>query len=298
MADVRPLNFATEADAIADIERLRKGYIKSGNWSLAQIAYHVGFPIAHSPTPPQSHEATADQKPMQAFLEKVVANGWPASKLDSSAAMSPPDEPSQGLIDELIQNLKRLAAYNAEYIDAGPFGPVLTSKYRRFQLIHIAHHLAFLKPNEGRRTGLKYASEADVIADVKNLQRGYKQSGNWNLQQVCWHLAKATEWGMRPGPFPENTPEQNAFRPMMEKILATSVLPTGLQAPEQFLPPADCGDAEIDHLAAALEKAKNHPGPFAPHRLFGKLTPDEARTLRLAHCAHHLSHLIPTNKES
>ena len=297
MVDRRTLNFATEADAIAEIERLRSGYVKTANWSLNQIAFHTGFPISFPMQSPATMSATPEQKQMQSFLENVVANGWPPSRLDSPPPMRPPDEPNPSVVDELVSNLKKLAAYQEKYIDAGVFGPLETSKYRRFHLIHIAHHLGFLQPKTDRRT-LRYADEIELAADLNRLRHGYTRAGTWSLPQICWHLAKATEYSMRPGPFPEMTPEQIAARPKLDRILSGENLPSGLTAPEFLAPPADCTEGEIDRLMTAMYAAKAFPGPFAPHRLFGTLTTDEARKLRLAHCAHHLSHLIPTHSES
>ncbi len=148
------------------------------------------------------------------------------------------------------------------------------------------------------RRQLQFANEEDVIADIERLRRGCERAGQWTLPQVCWHLSKSAEFSMRAGPFPEPTPEQIARRPVLDQVLGGAPLPSGLTALEAFQPPVDCSESEIDRLQEVMKAAKSYPGPFAPHRLFGPLTPDEARKLRLAHCAHHLSHLIPTHKES
>ena len=296
MAERRTLHFNSEADCVADVTALKSGYVAEGSWTLSQIAFHCGFPIAHPFAEPKTTEVTPEQAKMQQFLDMVAAKGWPDSKLDSPPPMVPPKTANPMQTEEFITNLKRLAAYDKPLIDAGPFGPVTTEKYRRFVLNHAAHHLAFLKPVKRRE--IKYNTDADLFADLKRLQRGYTQLGKWNLSQCCWHLAKAAEFSMRPGPFPELTPQQLGAKPMKDAILASGRLPIGISAPDGFEPPADASEAEIDHLITAMEKATAFKGDFAPHRVFGVLTHSEAAQLRLFHCAHHLSYLIPTHQES
>jgi hypothetical protein len=144
-----------------------------------------------------------------------------------------------------------------------------------------------------RRT-LNYATVDDVIADVRRLRRGYAKAGRWSLAQACWHLNATTGFIMRPGPHPEPTPEQVAGRARLQAILDGGQLPSGIQAPETVTPPADAPESAADDFVATLERVKTFPGPFAPHRLFGRLSDDEARRLILLHAAHHLSHLVPT----
>jgi len=144
-----------------------------------------------------------------------------------------------------------------------------------------------------RRTGLRYASEADVVADVSRLRRGYAQAGAWSLPQVCCHLDKSLQYRMRAGPHEPTTPEQAARRDQLQQILSSARLPDAQTAPDFMMPPPDCGDDAIDALLARLEQVKTFPGPFAPHRLFGHLDNDVARKINLIHCAHHLSYLTP-----
>jgi hypothetical protein len=296
MSDKRTLNFADEDACIADIATLKRGYVAKGNWTLSQVAFHIGYPIAHPLNEPATISPTPEQAKMQQFLEGVAANGWPSSKLDSPPPMVPPPTATPLLVEELIGHLKKLSAYDKPFVDAGPFGPVKTEKYRRFVLNHAAHHLGFLKPIQRRE--LSYQTVGDLKADLRALKGGYKQAGAWNLPMICWHLAKATEFSMRPGPFPELTLQQLGAKPMLSAVLASGRLPIGISAPEGFVPSADAADSEVDHLIVAMEKAESFEGPFAPHRVFGTLTNAEARQLRLFHCAHHLSYLTPTHQES
>jgi hypothetical protein len=145
-----------------------------------------------------------------------------------------------------------------------------------------------------QRRELRYDSEDDVIADVQRLRRGHRKLGNWSLSQTCHHLAATLRPRMQPGPFPPNTPEQDVRRPALQQVLATGKLPGGIEAPPFAVPPADAGDSAIDAFIDTLTQFKNHPGPLAPHRVFGNMPDANMRRLNLIHCAHHLSNLIPT----
>ena len=145
-----------------------------------------------------------------------------------------------------------------------------------------------------RRSGLQYADEDAVIADVQRLRRGYAKGGTWSLAQMCCHLDRAVKARMQPGPHGPNTPEQDARRELIRDVLASGKLPNGIQAPGAMQPPADCGGDAVDSFIATMKTFKAFKDPIAPHRLFGHLPDADHRKLNLIHCAHHLSYLTPT----
>jgi hypothetical protein len=146
-----------------------------------------------------------------------------------------------------------------------------------------------------RREGLIFSSVDDVIADVQRLRRGSVKTGAWSLPQVCWHLEATTQLRMVPGPFPLDTPEQIARKAKLREIFATNKLPAGIEAPPPAIPPSDAGESAIDALIATLKRWDAYTDPIAPHRIFGHLSDADIRKLNLIHCAHHLSHLVPSS---
>jgi len=227
----------------------------------------------------------------------ILREGRPPTGFEAPPHITPKADCGDDAVLKFRQVLKELRDYTHALVDFGPFGPVSTDEVRKLTLMHAGHHLSFLDPKQSgtRRSRVSYASEDDVINDVKRLRHGYKQAGSWNLPQVCAHLDKAVQFRMQPGPFAPDTPEQAKNKEKIPGILAAGTIPEGIKAPEPMLPPADCGEASIDAFLVTIEKYKRFPGPTAPHRIFGMLEERDARKLNLIHCAHHLSYLTPTN---
>ncbi len=139
---------------------------------------------------------------------------------------------------------------------------------------------------------LKFANADAVAADVRLLHEGYSQSGNWSLQQICWHLAKALRSSMRPGP--HDPVETGIVKKMqLRAILMAGRIPSGIKSPEHVVPPPDVPESAIDDFLTALEELKQFKGDFAPHRMLGNVGHEDFIRLHLIHCAHHLSHLRP-----
>lgn len=294
----RVVRFKTEAEIAAELDRLRaRGYRKLGKWSLPQICKHLALASEGALVPPATTTATPEQAAAKrALVDVILTTGRPPVGMETPPFLVPPDDCDDCDVDHYKTVLVRISAYPHAHVDFGPFGPVSFDEMRAMSLIHAAHHLGFLEPACSRRDGLAFADEEAVAADVRALRdRGYARAGAgaWTLPQACFHLDQALQSRMKPGPFPPNTPEQDARRPVLEQTLATGKLPDGLPAPDAFIPPDDVGDDAVDAFLARLAQFKAYPGPIAQHRLFGNLPDDVARRLNLIHCAHHLSYLVP-----
>jgi hypothetical protein len=151
------------------------------------------------------------------------------------------------------------------------------------------------------RRKLTFATLDDVVRDAENLQaKGYDKAGNWDLAQVCAHLA---EWLSFPVVGFPKVPL--VIRPMLwlaritvgrslrEKVLSQGFDAGGRTVPQTVFPPGGDPAAAVARLKDVAERFKAHMGPIHPSPLFGKMTKDEALQLQLKHCEHHLSFLIP-----
>lgn len=295
MADRRKLNFATEMDVLADVAHLRAGYTRAGQWSLPQIAFHLNAPLERSLVPPDTQEPTPQQQERLRLIDQWLVDRF-ATYIETSPEMTPPPDVTDAAIDTYLDSLRRLRLYPHSHATSAFFGPVPIDKWRQLQLVHAAHHLGFLSPTKPPRRRLSFADSEQVIADVEQLRRGHTQVGQWTLTQICWHLDKTTRLRMTPGEFKPNTPEQDARRPMLEYVLAHGVLPPGLPAPDELLPPPRVDDGAIDQLIATLREWEAYTGRPGQHRLFGNLTLEQARRINLLHCANHLSCVLPLGR--
>lgn len=299
MSGPRTLHLDSEDAALAELAKLRKGYIQHGKWTLAQMSWHLAKPMHYLDAPPPNADLkrTPEQEAKKTgFVDHIIKTGTaPPSIKEAPPTMIPPTDAGDADIQRFETLLLQMKNHPHARIIMGPIGPVDFDDYRKCILFHAEHHLAFLTPRaKARRANLTFANEDAVIEDVKRLRKGYEQFGAWSLRQVCCHLDFAVKSRMAPPPFPLDTDEQAARRPIAEKILANEQLPDGLVAPDPMQPPADCGDDAIDSFIAKMQKFKSFTGPIAPHRIFGTLSDADARKLNLIHCARHLSFLTPT----
>lgn len=294
----RPLKFKTPAELNAELDRLRTGsYKKLGKWNLHQACRHLAATIEGSLTPAQNDVPTPEESAMKEKFWGMIMSpeGMPEQLPIGNPALVPPDDCTDAEIDRLKNAFQTLATLPHRQIKVGRCGPVPVAEVAHLHLMHCAHHLSFLDPVDDRRQ-LSFNSAADVKADVQQLRKGYKRLGNWNLRQICRHLTVSTTNTLKPATGPA-TPEQAAVRPILEKVLSTGKIPTGLQAPAPAQPPEDCTDADVDAFLATLDQFENYNEPTAHHPRFGPLNQSEYKKIVLAHMAHHLSHLIPSTQD-
>lgn len=151
------------------------------------------------------------------------------------------------------------------------------------------------------RRELAFDSLDDVVRDAEQLlAKGYDKAGNWDLAQVCGHLADWMTYpvaGFPKAPLPIRVMlrlvRATLGRKMFEKYLRDG-MPAGKPTmPQSVHPPGGDPAAAVARLREAARTFQAHPGEYLPSPLFGRLTRDEATRLQLVHCAHHLSFLTP-----
>ena len=132
------------------------------------------------------------------------------------------------------------------------------------------------------------------------LATGYDRTGTWSLGQVGGHLANWLSYPLDGFPKVPLLLKPVAWmmkvtsgKRMLRNILANGFKPGGMTVP-QSVPPATAEDADgVAKLKAAVERFAAHTGPVRPSPLFGAMTKETAEQLQRAHCAHHLSFLVP-----
>lgn len=135
-----------------------------------------------------------------------------------------------------------------------------------------------------------------VVADARRLlERGYEQVGDWNLAQVCRHIAAPMRLTIDGFDFKAPWVQRTVTRLFFKKrFFRQRTIPTGLPAPPGTEFEADEDEAgAVAELEQAVERFKAHTGPLSPHPYFGELTRDEHMDFNTIHCSHHLSFLVP-----
>ena len=149
MDEKRKLNFQSADEVIADVERLRGGYRKLGNWSLPQMTYHLAVSLRDGLSPPEPMDLprTPEQEAMKAgFVDYVMAGGAMKPEWQATDEWVPPESCDERHIDEFISLLKTMRDYPHPRVMMGPLGPVTIEEYRGVDLAHAAHHLRYLVP--------------------------------------------------------------------------------------------------------------------------------------------------------
>ena len=138
-----------------------------------------------------------------------------------------------------------------------------------------------------------------AVAEAQRLhQSGYDKAGQWDLAQVCKHVALPVNECID-GP----TFKPSAFVKLMVKLIgakrkffATRSIKPGLPAPAGFVfEPADAAGeaAAVEELAEAANRFIQHTGPLHDHPLFGPMTRDQWHQFHTIHTVHHLGFLLP-----
>lgn len=155
-------------------------------------------------------------------------------------------------------------------------------------------HLYTLKGNAMQRRKLNLNSLEEIIADVERLQNGgYEKAGNWDLQQVCDHLAYFVRGSLEG--YPDKVPwfvRVFVGKRLLKKLLRGEPIQAGFPIPEKLVPKVGGDEGEaVKQFQELLERLKTqtelHPSPF-----FGTLTKEQWLKLHTLHCNHHLSFLV------
>ena len=151
------------------------------------------------------------------------------------------------------------------------------------------------------RRQLRFESLDAAVRDAEYLlAAGYDRVGRWDLAQCLDHLAA---WLTYPVDGFPRTPlllrpvfalvRATAGRGMLTKYLREG-MPAGKPTmPQSVTTPGGDPAAALGRFRAAAGRFTAHAGEYLPSPLFGPLTRDEALRVQLAHCAHHLSFLVP-----
>ena len=149
----------------------------------------------------------------------------------------------------------------------------------------------------GRRQ-LRFERLDDILADIDHLQSSsnLKTLGNWSVDQILNHLAKAMTKSIDGFDTSMPAPLRLLMRVLMKRRILNKGMTPGFKLParaaaEMQTPSVSAAEAfanlrrTIDRLRTETTRA---PSPF-----LGRLTADEWNRLHCRHCELHLSFLVP-----
>ena len=154
----RDLTFADFDDVIGDANALlRTGSTRVGRWDLAQTCGHLAewlhYPVDGFPPMP------APARLLMALLRNTVGPRLLRKTLSTQALPSrsptiPQSVPAEGgdaraAVDRLAEAIERFRRHEGPYRPSPLFGAMDRATTTRLQLIHCAHHLGHLIPNQG-----------------------------------------------------------------------------------------------------------------------------------------------------
>lgn len=155
-----------------------------------------------------------------------------------------------------------------------------------------------------KRRTIDFESADEVIGDINDLRTsGYVQTGNWNLTQICQHLAATMDSGMDGFGFRapwilRATVFHWGFRYALKKRKLGRGVPTfKMLRPNQTESKDD--DKIIDICIESCLRAASYDKTLTQYPLLNDLSADDWRAFMWIHAAHHLSFLVPNaNKDT
>ena len=144
-----------------------------------------------------------------------------------------------------------------------------------------------------KRRALDFRDFEALLDDVDSLSKhGYDQVGDWDLAQICHHVALPINQCIDGFAFKAPWLLRLLGPPLMRRIFRQRRIKAGLKAPGPMIPPAGLDQAKaIDGLRQAVGRLRDHAGPYQRHPLGGELSPQQWHDFHLIHAAHHLSFL-------
>lgn len=140
------LAYTTEDEVIDEVNRLRRGYVQAGSWSLPQICVHLDkalqFRMQPGPFPPD----TADQAAKKSLIPDILAAGKLPEGIKAPEPMLPPADCGEASIDSFLATMEKFKHFPGPIAPHRIFGHLTDADARRLNLIHCAHHLSYLTP--------------------------------------------------------------------------------------------------------------------------------------------------------
>jgi hypothetical protein len=149
IVEQRRLDFKDFPQALAEVNRLhRGGYLKAGQWDLAQVCDHLTYFVqgslhGHPYRVPWLFKVLLGRFVLRRILKqrRMKAGGPTPQK-----PLPPSGSDEATAVERFRQAIEQLQRHQGELHDSPFFGHLTAEEWRELHLIHCAHHLGFLMP--------------------------------------------------------------------------------------------------------------------------------------------------------
>ncbi len=157
MVQRREIKFENWDEVLADLNRLATcGYVAAGKWNLEQNAKHlndwISYPVLGFPTPPLVMRCIAailrNTIGPRKFKQMLAEGKMPAGNPTFASTIYRSTDSDTQAVEQLKESIERFKCHQGEMHPSPIFGPMDKRSAEQLQLIHFAHHLSFLLPNE------------------------------------------------------------------------------------------------------------------------------------------------------
>ena len=145
----RKIAYRSFDEVMPDVERLQRGHVTVGTWSLAQVCRHLSTVLRRVVDMPASTPHDPSQWVGEAKKREVLESGLIPEGLPGPPEIMPGETVGEA---EEVEGLRAaIAHYKAS---SGPviphriFGPLTKAEWDQLQRIHLAHHLSFVVPTQ------------------------------------------------------------------------------------------------------------------------------------------------------
>ncbi len=140
------ISFPNEEAVVLEINHLRNGHDRAGNWTLAQVCDHLDKAIQMRMQPGSFPPNTAEQESRKEMFATILKTGQLPDGIEATGPMLPPPECGEDSIDACVARIRQFATFAGPIAPHRLFGHLTDEQARKLNLIHCARHLSFLVP--------------------------------------------------------------------------------------------------------------------------------------------------------
>jgi hypothetical protein len=145
MADRRVLDFTSMDQIMLEAERLMDGHFTTGQWTLAQILYHLATAIRLSSHGRPESEAGIGREARRRrfFRTRRIVEGVPTPH---ARLLPPADANMRAEANALRDAIEQFTKAEGPFPSHPLLGLMSKDEWTQFHCIHCAHHLSFATP--------------------------------------------------------------------------------------------------------------------------------------------------------